>query len=216
MERDHRIAKAYARSPVISINNGSHGFDGDSIGLNGFDNPYADSEVTSIKRSLGAGVIIRVDEDGNIHADLAEPRTVILKECQRSVSTEKRYSCTSDDLIIRRGRLKFGSSNKIFDMKKFLRNLNAELSKDDPERFELEDQCFSIIAFGRVQTELLDTPVWIMVINVIALEMVHTNFKLSLSLYHLNSLCDTCLYVDYRRSREMEIRLVINSRLKPQ
>ena len=178
MERNHRIAKAYARSPIISINNGIHGFDGDTIGWSGFENPFADSQVVVTRDLLGNGIKLEVDEDGNIYGHLKEPRNVFLKETRRN-KEEERFSCQSDELILRKGRLKFGVFERIFDMKKFLKYLNNELSKDRPEICHLEDLCFSVITFGKPETELLDSPVWIMVINVIALEMLHTNLKIS-------------------------------------
>lgn len=53
MERNCRIAKAYAREPVITINESEDGFDGHCIGLNGFDNPMRDSLVEEVKMRIG-------------------------------------------------------------------------------------------------------------------------------------------------------------------
>lgn len=65
-EKNRRVAKAYARSSVISINDSKHGFDGVRIGLNGFENPMRDSETKVIKKSIGDGFKIKMDEIGNI------------------------------------------------------------------------------------------------------------------------------------------------------
>ena len=45
MERNRRVAKAYVRSPVITVGGGEEGFDGRRIGLNGFGNPLRDEET---------------------------------------------------------------------------------------------------------------------------------------------------------------------------
>lgn len=53
MERNRRLAKAYVRAPVITINGSDEGFDGFRIGLNGFHNPHRDPKTTHIKKQIG-------------------------------------------------------------------------------------------------------------------------------------------------------------------
>lgn len=52
MERNKRVAKAYARASAISVNGSHAGFDGYRIGLNGFD-VSSDSRVEDIKKMIG-------------------------------------------------------------------------------------------------------------------------------------------------------------------
>ena len=84
MERNRRVAKAYIRSPTITIGGGKEGFDGQRIGLEGFENPLRDEETTKIKKRIGNQVLairvfnqirgricfkackIRMDDDGNV------------------------------------------------------------------------------------------------------------------------------------------------------
>lgn len=54
MERNRRVAKAYARAPILSINGSDVGFDGYRIGLNGFLNPKRDAKTEDIKRFIGS------------------------------------------------------------------------------------------------------------------------------------------------------------------
>ena len=192
MERNHRVAKAYARYPIITINDGSVGFDGDTIGLCGFDNPYTDSVILSIKKQMiGTGIATAVDSDGNIIVELLEPRNVYVKEWHRSLF-EPRSSCLPEEIIKRRGKLTYKDLNVIFDMKKFLKNLNCELREAFPDQTKLEQQCITVISFGRASpSDLLDTPVWIMIINMIALEMVHTNLRMSKISILFVSLCSS-------------------------
>ena len=51
-------------------------------------------------------------------------------------------------------------------------NVNREMKRTYPDRRKLESQCISAIAFVRNEQELLDSPIWIMLINIVALEML--------------------------------------------
>ena len=42
LERNRRVAKAYARAPIVTVNGSDEGFDGFRIGVAGFDNPMRD------------------------------------------------------------------------------------------------------------------------------------------------------------------------------
>jgi hypothetical protein len=50
--------------------------------------------------------------------------------------------------------------------------VNRELKRSRPDRKRLECQCVSAVAFVKNEPELLDSPIWIMLINVVALEML--------------------------------------------
>ena len=67
MERNRRVAKAYVRSPTVSVGGGQGGFDGLRIGLEGFANPLRDEETKRAKKKIGAqSCQIRMEEDGNV------------------------------------------------------------------------------------------------------------------------------------------------------
>ena len=53
LERNRRVAKAYARAPVLTVNGSDDGFDGFRIGLAGFDNPMRDNKTEDVKRHIG-------------------------------------------------------------------------------------------------------------------------------------------------------------------
>jgi hypothetical protein len=61
---------------------------------------------------------------------------------------------------------------KIFDMKKFQSNVNRELSRAYPDRRRLETQCMSALAFVKSENDVLDCPIWILIINVVAMDML--------------------------------------------
>ena len=53
MERNRRVAKAYARVPVLTVSGSNEGFDGYKIGLNGFETPMNDPLVKRVKNHIG-------------------------------------------------------------------------------------------------------------------------------------------------------------------
>lgn len=66
-------------------------------------------------------------------------------------------------------------SNKttcLFDMNKFKTCFDHELRRTYPDRNKLERMCITIISFGKNETDPLELPIWIMVINIVAMEMV--------------------------------------------
>lgn len=61
---------------------------------------------------------------------------------------------------------------KLFDMKKFQSNVNRELRRAYPDRRRLECQCLSAIAFVKTEPDLLECPIWVLIINVVAMDML--------------------------------------------
>lgn len=68
--------------------------------------------------------------------------------------------------------LEFEKVMKIFDMKKFQSNVNRELSRAYPDRRRLETQCMSVLSFAKNENDVLDCPIWILIINVVAMDML--------------------------------------------
>ena len=68
-------------------------------------------------------------------------------------------------------------------MKKFQQNMNRELKRPFPDRHKLESQCISAISFGASNSStgsdsstgnVLNVPIWIMAVNIVAMEMLRT------------------------------------------
>merc|ERR1712073_59176 len=57
-------------------------------------------------------------------------------------------------------------------MRKFQQNVNRELRRTNPDRLRLESQCVTAISFVKNEPELLDSPIWVLIINIVALEML--------------------------------------------
>lgn len=71
---------------------------------------------------------------------------------------------------------------QLFDMKKFQSNVNRELRRAYPDRRRLECQCLSSIAFVKSESELLECPIWVLIINIVAMDMLKS--KLPPGEYH--------------------------------
>ena len=60
MERNRRVAKAYVRAPAISINGTEVGFDGYTIGINGFESTTSDAKVLQVKKMIGKVINLKI------------------------------------------------------------------------------------------------------------------------------------------------------------
>lgn len=57
-------------------------------------------------------------------------------------------------------------------MKKFQQNVSRELRRAYPDRRRLECQCLSAIGFVKNEPDMLDSPIWVLIINVVAMDML--------------------------------------------
>lgn len=166
MERNKRVAKAYARAPVLSINGGTGGFDGYRLGLNGFSNPMRDPKTEEFKEHIGQGAKVKMDESGNILIKRLSKSGVYVK------NTVDESAVSNDLLKLKDGLVDLERPFRVFDMRKFQQNVNRELRRTNPDRVRLESQCVTAVSFVKNEPELLDSPVWVIIINIVALEML--------------------------------------------
>jgi len=167
LERNRRVAKAYARAPVLTVNGSDDGFDGFRIGLAGFENPMRDAKTEEVKRLIGHGCKIKMDDSGNILVKRIAKSNVYVK------MTSEENAISSDILKLpANGCLEAEKPVKLFDMKKFQQNVSREMRRAYPDRRKLECQCISAIAFVRNEADILDSPCWIMLINIVAMDML--------------------------------------------
>ncbi|XP_055623714.1 uncharacterized protein LOC129767118 [Toxorhynchites rutilus septentrionalis] len=169
-ERNRRVAKAYARAPVLTINGSDDGFDGMRIGLCGFDNPMRDHKTEEVKRHVGQGVKIKMDDAGNILIRRYSKSNVYVKSTASQPNEETAIG--ADIMKLPGHAIESEKIVKLFDMKKFQSNVNRELRRAYPDRRRLETQCLSAIAFVKSENEVLDCPVWVLIINVVAMDML--------------------------------------------
>jgi len=166
LERNRRVAKAYARAPVLTINGGNGGFDGYRLGLNGFSNPMRDPKTEEFKEMIGQGAKVKMDESGNILLKRLSSSQVFVK------NSPEESSVSNDVMKLPQGLVDIEKPFRVFDMRKFQQNVNRELRRTNPDRLRLESQCVTAISFVKNEPELLDSPIWILIINIVALEML--------------------------------------------
>jgi len=166
LERNRRVAKAYARAPVLTVNGSDDGFDGFRIGLAGFDNPMRDTKTEEVKRHIGQGCKIKMDDSGNILIKRIAKAGVFVK----ALTDENAVS--PEILKLPNTGLELDKPLKLFDMKKFQQNVGRELKRAYPDRRKLEAQCISAVAFVRNEPDILQQPCWVMLINVVAMDML--------------------------------------------
>jgi len=175
LERNRRVAKAYARAPVLTINGSDDGFDGYRIGLCGFDNPMRDPKTQEVKRHIGHGVKVKMDDNGSILIKRVSKANVYVK------SALDDNAISNDILKLPNCGLELEKPVRLFDIKKFQQNVNKELKRPYPDRFKLETQCVCIMAFAKNEQDLLECPCWVMIINIVAMDMLRSKLPPGMS-----------------------------------
>lgn len=84
---------------------------------------------------------------------------------------------------------------QLFDMKKFQSNVNRELRRSYPDRRRLETQCLSAISFVKTDSDLLDCPIWVLIINVVAMDMLKSKLPPGKFLFSIKYIAYICSYV---------------------
>lgn len=234
-EQNRRLAKAYVSAPVLTVDGSTCGLDGFRIGLSGIDNDYRNLESIASLRSIGQGIKLKIDSQGNILIRKISPRlsasstganqssssssqhlgslgsrcSVYVKDwpstrssssnerAKRGVRDEQENTCTIHELG------DSDASYKLFDMHKFRMQLEKRKLMGDTSMDWR--QCVSIISFVRnpsstsnssghstssasnssldnqkynsnqKQAHLLKDPCWLMLINIIAIDMLKSS-----------------------------------------
>ncbi|XP_015786103.1 uncharacterized protein LOC107363398 [Tetranychus urticae] len=176
LERNRRVAKAYARFGKLNINGSDVCFDGYTIGLEGFDNPYRAECTENVLKTIGnEGLDIQIDSKGNIWIERHCDCSVYTPEChQQSLSRNNHLTAIGRELETRRGHLSKGKPFKLFDMARFRENVTKEMSSTYPDMASLQLQCISVISFGSNCLNILESPLSILVINIYALDILRS------------------------------------------
>jgi len=171
-ERGRRIAKAYVRAAVLTINGTDIGFDGMRMGLSGFANPNRDSKTEQILfNDVEKGCKIRLDNSGKIELKRMSHANVYV----RAMGDE---SVMGDELLrLPHNAAPLQEPVVIFDIAKFERNVEKELGEQYPNRQKLEAQCIVPLVFAKSSAQLLSCPSWVMVVNIVGLEMLRQKLK---------------------------------------
>lgn len=116
------------------------------------------------------GVKIKMDDAGNVLIRRYSRSNVYIKSTATSPKDET--SMSNDILKLPNQALEMDKIGKLFDVKKFQSNIHRELKQAYPDRRRLELQCLSAISFVRTEDDVLDCPIWVLVINVVAMDML--------------------------------------------
>jgi hypothetical protein len=109
-----------------------------------------------------------MDDSGNILIKRIAKSGVFVR-----LSAPNEETAISNEVVkLAGGALEAEKPVKLFDMKKFQSNVSRELKRGYPDRRRLETQCICAVAFVRSEQDLLDSPCWIMLINVVAIDML--------------------------------------------
>ena len=177
LERNRRVAKAYARFKKLTINGSDCCFDGQIIGLRGFDNPFRDQSTDNVLSSIGSnGLTIKIDSEGNIWVQHNCHCSVIAPQCHshRSFRGDNHSTAIGREIENCSGHLMANKWFKLFDMTRFRDNVIKEMSSNYPDMASLQFQCISVISFGSNSTNILESPSSILIINILALDMLRT------------------------------------------
>lgn len=74
--------------------------------------------------------------------------------------------------------LEYNKPFKIFDMSKFKKILERESLRPCPNRRRLQSQCISVISFVVSDKKMLNLPSWIMIINIVAIDLLKSEIGL--------------------------------------
>ncbi|CAI4228752.1 unnamed protein product [Auanema sp. JU1783] len=149
MEKGTRTAKAYIRSQSLIMDGSTHEFDGYRIGLRRFRNPYRDPATEMMILTMGKGLELSLDTFGNVHLTNNSEKKIIVSSQGVNYVIDKR-------------------KEKIFDLRRFKESLSGPLAADS---YRLKRKAIMRIQFN-TSTPPLETPLWICLIHVIAVEMM--------------------------------------------
>ncbi|CAD7014102.1 unnamed protein product [Ceratitis capitata] len=129
-----------------------------------------DQKTEEYKRHIGQGVKIKMDDAGNILVRRYAKSNVYIKSTASAPNEET--SIGADILKLPNQALESEKIVKLFDMKKFQSNVNRELRRAYPDRRRLETQCLSVVAFVKSENDILECPIWVLIVNVVAMDML--------------------------------------------
>lgn len=118
-----------------------------------------------------------MDDAGNVLIRRYSRSNVYVKST--AASPKEETSVSNEILKLPNQALENEKVAKLFDIKKFQSNIHRELKQAYPDRRRLELQCLSCISFVRNEADVLDCPIWVLVINVVAMDMLKSKMPLS-------------------------------------
>lgn len=109
---------------------------------------------------------MKIDESGDILIKRLTRSNIRVQGCSED------YACLGQDLIESKGRLEMEKAMTLFQMKKLVASISAELRSTYPDQKRLERQCITCVSVDIESDNLLETPCWMMIINIVAMEVI--------------------------------------------
>merc|ERR1712129_117837 len=170
MEKNHRVAKAFIRTLVLTVNGGKSGLDGEVIGLAGFDNSLRDTKTKRVLGMVGDGCRMKMDEGGNI---------IIKRISKEEILCKGSYDGKTFALEIEKPQI-------LFEMRKFQHTMSKEMRKDKPDWGKVRRQAICSISFVDEENSVLDQPVWLLIINIVALDFLRLKIDSTIEVTPVN------------------------------
>ncbi|KAL4217849.1 hypothetical protein ACF0H5_022588 [Mactra antiquata] len=165
MEYDQPVAKFYVCDKEITVDGSMTEFNGRHIGLGAFNNPNRDEITNRIRSFIGKGIRFNKESDGSITATRFGKNDVVVKGYQDPAN-----HCISADVIMRQGKLPFEHTVKIFDIEEFKSHIGIAMRGENFDKQRLRLLSISGISFIENTDDDLQTPCWLCIINIQALE----------------------------------------------
>ena len=182
MERNRRVAKAYIRSPVVSVGGGREGFDGLRVGLQGFENPFRDNETRQVMSRLGGQCCrIQMDSEGFVDVRRTGKTEVNVMSALAATSHTTRLGTMGRRKPVEGPQvLEADQSLLMFDMAKLKRNVADSFmyhGTGNRNKRELELECVTTLSFVKNNESILEQPCWIILINLVSLDFLRTSLS---------------------------------------
>ena len=134
-EKNTQVAKAYIKTPVLTIDGSNVGFNGHKVGINGFEMAKSDKESSMCKLLIEEGCRIKLTQNGDVLIKRDDSVNIFTNKPKKSQSSVS-------DIIMKLpyGLLQQNKTYKLFDMKKFQENLSQELLTENPKWDQLQNQ----------------------------------------------------------------------------
>ena len=143
------------------------GFDGARVGVNGFRREDEDNDSLVVKTLIEEGCRLKLTQNGDILIKRDDNLNIFLYQ--------NKESCSSDAVSkLPYGLIQQDKTYKLFDMKKFQERLSEELQSDHVNWSSLERQAVTMFSFAKFSDNILLSPVWVLVVNVVALHVIKT------------------------------------------
>ncbi|KAK3088133.1 hypothetical protein FSP39_015166 [Pinctada imbricata] len=167
MEYDRVVAKFYILEREVTIDGSYEEFDGERIGLGAFQNEYRDVESEQIRTHVGKGVKLKREADGSITVIKMGKNPVIVKD-----SSDPGRHCFAPEVIQYDGKLPQGQPIMVFDMEEFKSQMGLMVQQNYMNEEDLEFMSVVGLSFIRDSTDDANTPCWLMVINIRAIQSI--------------------------------------------